>query len=202
MKLVEPCRKQNFRNSTYDLTIGEIFPMGADYEENTGSLSEFWLEPSAMVAVRTMERVVLPSHVTGLATLKTSLTHDGLLCLNVGVIDPGYDGHLSAFLVNFSRRSRKISLNDHLLRVLFFQHNSVLALESWKNSKGDYQRFLANKSENEFSNTFLDAQGLAELSKKNALKVILDAFFSRWINVVSTVVAFVSLAVAVLSYLK
>ncbi|NOE18830.1 hypothetical protein GS634_11930 [Ruegeria atlantica] len=200
--LVVPCIKENFKNSTYDLTIGEIFPMGTESKESGRGLNEYWLEPSSMVAVRTTEKVVLPSHVTGLATLVTSLTHDGLLCLNVGVIDPGYDGHISAFLVNFSSRPRKIALNHRLLRVLFFTHNTVQKLEPLKNQKATYQSFLKNKASNEFSNTFLDSAGLTELARKSAWKVVLDAFFSKWINVVSVLIAVLSLAVAVITYLS
>lgn len=198
--LVVPCSTENFKNSTYDLTIGEIFPMGYDEKQRQSGLNEYWVEPSSMVAVRTTEKVVLPSHVTGLATLVTSMTHDGLLCLNVGIIDPGYDGHLSAFLVNFSRRSRKVSLNDRLFRVLFFEHNTVRDPKPWENSKANYQAFLKNKTSNEFSSTFLDVKGIVELSKKSAWKVILDAFFSRGLNVLSAVVAMFSLIVAVVTY--
>ncbi|MGR3614611.1 MAG: dCTP deaminase domain-containing protein [Paracoccaceae bacterium] len=162
-------------------------------------MNEYWLEPSSMVAVRTTERVVLPSHVTGLATLVTSLTHDGLLCLNVGVIDPGYDGHISAFLVNFSSRPRKIALNKRLLRVLFFTHNTVQNLNAWENKKATYQTFLENKASKEFSSTFLDSAGLAELARKSAWKVVLDAFFSRYLNVFCAAIAVLSIAIAYFS---
>ena len=126
LKLVRPCSESNIKNSTCEVTIGEFFTMGGGDRKKPTGLNEVWIEPSCMVAVRTTERVVLPPNITGLATLVTTLTHEGLLCLNVGVIDPGYDGHLSAFLVNFSRRSRRISLNDRLFRVLFFEHEELI----------------------------------------------------------------------------
>lgn len=199
LQLVRPCTKDKLKNSTCDLTIGEFFLMGDEESETLKGLDEVWIEPSCMIAVRTMERVVLPEHVTGLATLVTSLTHDGLLCLNVGVVDPGYDGHLSAFLVNFSRRPRKIALNERLFRVLFFEHTKLTNCQPWVNEKADYQKFLNNKSQNEFATTFLDVAGITELAKKSAWKIVLNGLASRWLSIV---IALISMIIAGLSYFK
>lgn len=167
---MRPRSESNIKNSTCDLTIGEFFITGGSDGKIPTGLDEVWIEPSCMVAVWTTERVVLPPNVTGLATLVTTLTHDGLLCLSVGVIDPGYDGHLSAFLLNFSRRSRKISLNDRLFRVLFFEHEELSRCDPWTNPKDEYNKMLSNKSRNEFANTFLDVAGITELAEKSAIQ--------------------------------
>ncbi|MEP2531218.1 hypothetical protein [Shimia sp.] len=202
LELVRPCNQENLKNSTFDLTIGELFPMGLDGGTKAQSLDEFWLEPSCMLAVRTTERIVLPDNVTGLATLVTSLTHDGLLCLNVGIIDPGYDGHLSAYLVNFSRRPRKICLRNRLFRVLFFEHNPISKLEPWVYPKLEYQAALTNRATNEFSKTFLDFNGITELAEKSAWKIVLESATSKWLPPISLIVAILSLGVAAFSYYK
>ncbi|MEJ6397246.1 dCTP deaminase domain-containing protein [Yoonia sp. 208BN28-4] len=200
-KLVQPCEPHNLKNSTCDLTIGQFYPMGQNRSKGASpSQNDYWVEPGAMVAVRTLERVALPSSVTGLATLVTSLTHEGLLCLNVGVIDPGYDGHLSAFLVNFSRRPRKLSLNDRLFRVLFFEHGEVSELLPLENTKEEYHRFLLGKSENEFATTFLDVAGITKLAEQTAWKIVLNAFFSKWVAPLSLLIALASMIFAALTY--
>jgi deoxycytidine triphosphate deaminase len=200
MKLVQPCTLDNLKNSTCDLTIGDFYIMGEHPEEKIEGLNEVWIEPSSMIAIRTMERVVLPDTVTGMATLVTSLTHEGLLCLNVGIIDPGYDGHLSAFLVNFSRRPRKIALGDRLLRVIFFEHEQLSNCKPWLNPKEDYQRFLGAKASNEFATTFLDVNRITDLAEKSAWKIVLNAVLNRWIAPVSLFIALISMIFAGLSY--
>ena len=200
MKLIQPSSEENLKNSTCDLTIGEFFPMGGARTLSHISAHEIWIEPSSMVAVRSKEKVVLPSTITGLATLVTSLTQEGLLCLNVGVVDPGYDGHLSAFLVNFSRRPRKIALNDRLFRVIFFEHDEPLKVEPWINTKRDYQNFLQSKAQNEFAESFLDVAGIAELAERSAWQIVLNSVLNRWVAPVSLLIAIVSMVFAALSY--
>jgi deoxycytidine triphosphate deaminase len=202
MQLVRPCTEDNLKNSTCDLTIGEFYPMGEQSNEVVKGLNEVWIEPSSMLAVRTKEHVVLPETVTGIATLVTSLTHEGLLCLNVGVVDPGYDGHLSAFLVNFSRRPRKIALNDRLFRVLFFEHDQLTNCKPWINSKDDYHKFLNGKAQNEFATTFLDVDGITALAENSAWKVVLNAVLNRWIAPVSLFIAVISMIIAGISYFE
>ena len=60
------------------------------------------MPPQGIVQVVSSERVKVPSTITGLATVKTSLCNEGLLALNIGIIDPGYEGAISSFLLNFS----------------------------------------------------------------------------------------------------
>jgi deoxycytidine triphosphate deaminase len=69
---------QNLKNSTYDLTVGEIIPIGKDAmrarirarargEHPPGT---HYLEPREMVWVLSAEEFRMPNNVTGLATLR------------------------------------------------------------------------------------------------------------------------------------
>jgi deoxycytidine triphosphate deaminase len=50
------------------------------------------LEPREMVWILSKEEFALPKDVTGFATLRTTFTKQGILALNVGIIDPFLTG--------------------------------------------------------------------------------------------------------------
>src|SRR3984893_17408438 len=87
---------ENLKNSTYDLTVGEIIPIGKEAvraralarAQREEPLTTYFLEPREMVWVLSKEEFDLPKDVTGLATLRTTFTKQGILALNVGIIDP------------------------------------------------------------------------------------------------------------------
>lgn len=112
------------KHSTYDLTIGEIFPAG---EKNNAVEKDelFFLKPRQTVLVLSNEEFGLPGTVTGIATLRTTLTKKGLLALNVGVIDPYFNGPISTTLINFSENEVPIKIGMPFFRVLFLEHDDT-----------------------------------------------------------------------------
>ena len=172
LNIVTPAESLQLKNSTCDLTIGKIIPMASesrDWDPRSGS---FWLNPSHMVSVVTKQTLTLPAHVTGMATLVTTLTKEGILCLNVGVIDPGYDGPLGATLVNFSNKPREIKLNARLFRVLFIDHKPIENLSRTTIHPVTYASDIAARSKNEFSETFLDVKGIVRLAEKHSIDLL------------------------------
>lgn len=105
------------RSTTYDATVGLIVRSGRALKANT-----FTLPPRGIVWVISKERFHLPNTVTGLATLRTTWTHQGVLALNVGIIDPGWEGPLATALVNLSNSDFDISVGDPFFRVVFNRH--------------------------------------------------------------------------------
>lgn len=172
--LISPDNQVQLRNSTCDLTIGNIFPTGVEIKGRGEEKSVFWLKPNHMVYVVSQQRVTLPDNVTGLASLVTTLTKEGILCLNTGIIDAGYDGHIGATLVNFSNKERPIKLNDRLFRVLFFQHAKLENCEHIRIEKADYLAGSKQKNSDEFNETFLDVFGLLKQAEANAWRVVWD----------------------------
>lgn len=170
--LVSPKNQVRLRNSTCDLTIGNIFPTGTATKGHGEARSVFWLKPNHMVFVVSQQRVTLPNNVTGLASLVTTLTKKGILCLNTGIIDPGYDGHVGATLVNFSNKERPIELNERLFRVLFIQHNELNDCVPVRVEKSDYLATSRQQSCDEFDQTFLDVFGLLKQAEASAWRVV------------------------------
>jgi deoxycytidine triphosphate deaminase len=86
LQLVTGATRDNLKHGTLDLTIGSIVPIGKEVEAKKKQISEdgtCFLEPREMVLVLSKEEFNMPSNVTGLATLKTAFTKDGILALNV-----------------------------------------------------------------------------------------------------------------------
>ncbi len=202
--LVSPVDGENLKNSTFDLTIGEIFPMEAahlsDWPGNS-PLDSFYLRPQHMVNVTSLQRLKLPDNVTGIATLVTTLTSKGILCLNVGVIDPGYDGRLSATLVNFSNRDRKIEIGDRLFRVLFFKHAAIKNLKPAKIENIDHSRKVWHRSRDEYYETFLNVKGIHEEARKEAWSIVFSTFLTKYFPVLISIFSlFVALIGVYFSY--
>ncbi|WP_210527157.1 dCTP deaminase domain-containing protein [Rubellimicrobium arenae] len=187
--LVSPASQIQTKNSTCDLTVGRIFPAGPDSVEWSNDSDEIWLKPSHMVSVVTSQRLSLPADVTGLATLVTSLTQEGILCLNVGVVDPGYDGPLGATLVNFSNKERRIYVGQRLFRVLFIQHSPIKKLEPFVQHPTTYGYKVAQRSRNQFSETFLDVKSLRRAAEDHAWRVVLGSIMRNWVPLLAIILA-------------
>lgn len=148
------------RPTTYDATVGCIIQEGREINE-----TNFKLPPRGIVWVISAETFDVPDDATGLATLRTTWTHDGLLALNVGIVDPGWRGQLAAAVVNFSQDSFMISKGDGFLRVVFHGHSASGAQRVTKTEE-QYKREILSKS-TKFSSTFLHMDKLvSEVSDK------------------------------------
>src|SRR6267143_781828 len=87
----------SFRAASYDVRVGKfIAPRGATVES-------YALPAQGIIDVISCERVCIPHDLAGFAMVKTSLCNEGILALNIGVLDPGWDGPISSFLVNFGK---------------------------------------------------------------------------------------------------
>jgi deoxycytidine triphosphate deaminase len=107
--LIHEGTDHNLKNSTFDLTIGQIIPIGKRAflsRRNRDLLAMYFLEPREMVWVLSKEEFSMPANVTGFATLRTTFTKQGILALNVGIIDPMFHGQISTALITFFRSAK------------------------------------------------------------------------------------------------
>jgi deoxycytidine triphosphate deaminase len=153
--LVVGAQSTGERDSTYDATVGEIVERGKIISEPT-----FTLQPRHIVWIVSKESFRLPDSVTGLATLRTTWTHSGVLALNIGVVDPGWQGPLAAAIVNFSNEDFHITKGDTFLRLLFLEHKGTSAPSKMRTAP-DYLRDIVDRSKH-FSTTFLNMGALVD----------------------------------------
>jgi deoxycytidine triphosphate deaminase len=177
--------------TTYNATVREIISEGKIISEG-----HFDLPPRGIVWVVSNEEFELPETVTGLATLKTTWTHDGILALNVGIVDPGWYGPLAAALVNFSKHPFPIKKDAQFLRIAFHKHNKT-GVGVTREEMDRYISRIKDKSA-KTPDTFLDIKALSQQ--------VIDEVFTlprwlTWLTRAGLVVAVVGLAVAFLAIL-
>jgi dUTPase len=156
------------------LTIGHIVPIGKEAikaRDKDGEAKVYYIEPREMVWVLSKEEFRLPATVTGIATLKTSSTKLGLLALNVGIIDPLFEGPISTALINFSDKPRRIAVGERFFRIAFFEHADVsnFHAEDEKTERNTYLKDLETASYSDFSPSFLNIPSFDD-----------DYYFSRF----------------------
>ena len=163
-KIVNVTDGVGFRDTTYDATVGKIISEGKECEGET-----FTLPPRGIVWVVSAETFNIPSDITGLATLKTQWTHAGVLALNVGVVDPGWNGPLSTALVNFSNSNFSIEKGAPFFRLLFHSHvDTGVATKTFE--MNDYVKDTVSRSR-QFASSFLNMESLTKEVSENVLKM-------------------------------
>jgi len=136
MSLVDSAVEAHFRASTYDLSVGEIIP--DDGEEFGGN--DFSLPSGGMVRVVSKELLKLPDTITGHVLLKNDLCKRGVLAINIGVVDPGFEGPISSNLINFGRGPCTIKKGTSFLRVSF--HRCPASTKAQKSEKHTREAYL------------------------------------------------------------
>ncbi len=151
MGLVVDAVDAQFRDVGYDLTVGKIIdPNGNEHAK------QFGVPPSGIVEVISKERLNLPTDICGFAHIKTSMVQQGLLPLNMGIVDPGWHGRLSATLVNFGdNQDRLVQIGDPFLRLTFVKYVTRDTVSVPPYDEGDYLRTRVRKVREYFGDTFL-----------------------------------------------
>jgi deoxycytidine triphosphate deaminase len=182
--LVQNQSSKGIRDTTYDATVGEII-----YQGKTHDGQSYVLPTRGMVWVVSNEKFVIPNDITGLATLRTTWTHNGILALNVGIIDPGWNGHLATALVNFSNTNFEIE-RGAFLRVLFLSHAKTNAKDILTDRK-TYLNQIRDKS-SKIPSTFLDLESLADEVLK---RIYGSSIFANWLTRFGFILAFLAVIV-------
>ena len=130
--LIENGIQSGFRAASYDLRVGAILEAPKEDKRSSGSAAEdirvstgFSLRPQGMVRVISRERVKLPDNIVGYTLTKNGLSNQGILAINIGIIDPGYEGPISSTLINFGKRTYQITPETSFLRLTFHEINET-----------------------------------------------------------------------------
>lgn len=187
--LLRGAKEENLKNSTYDLTIGDIFAVGrtnVKMRRSKGGPDRYFIEPREMVFVLSRERFQLPANVTGLATLRTTFTKDGLLAMNVGIVDPLFSGPISTALLNFSDRPVEIYVGQKFFRVVFFEHDDVSDYRPQTDEsvvQDTYVKELEKKAYSEFPRTYLNVPSSDdEFYYRNFWKMLYLGLTAGWLG--------------------
>lgn len=110
--------------ATLDLSVGRIYQpeQAPDQLGGVGKpRTRLNLEQGQTALVETLEHVNLPSNVIAIGFPPASVTTNGLLMINPGVIDPGYSGPLRCTVINMGKTPYLLENRSRILRLVFFR---------------------------------------------------------------------------------
>jgi len=184
--LIENGDDKLFRASTYDLSVGDIIPAEAGAQPVQESYS---LPPGGMVRVVAKEFLRLPETITGHALLKNELCTKGVLAINIGVVDPGFEGPISSTLINFGRQDFLVEKGTPFLRVSF--HRCPLSPKAKVSAKYDREAYLKRVKQEVLAYsgpTFLNMDATAADAAQTAFDSFKTALFG-WAALAAVLVA-------------
>jgi deoxycytidine triphosphate deaminase len=114
----------SYRAASYDLRIGRVIAIQSENSKLIEQNEFFLLPAQGMAEVVSLETVRVPDDVAGYASVMTRSARQGLLPLNTGIVDPGYEGRLSATVVNFGRTELNLKRGAPFLRLTFHRYST------------------------------------------------------------------------------
>jgi deoxycytidine triphosphate deaminase len=183
-----------YRASTYDLSVGVIIKPGTG-EKSASIVDDYELKPGGTVKVVSKELLKMPDTITAHVLLKNELCRQGILAINIGVVDPGFEGPIASTLLNFGRQDFPIKKGDPFLRVSFHRcPESPLARKSAKYSRDDYLRRVREEVQAYAAETFLNLDVATERAAQRAF-----GSFQQTLVVWATIAAIFLTIVAILA---
>jgi len=178
----------NYGNGSYTIKVGEIITVDGKQHDS------FSIEPQGMVILISNESFNLPLNVIGNATIKNSISNSGLLAINIGIVDPGYNGHISSTLINFGKNSYDINKGTDFIRLTFHEFvtpNKVLPVPDDINvTKEKYIKRKKNDARIYLDETFLSLNTVEKKIRKNVTETIVRYGFAISIAVTTIALLF------------
>lgn len=131
--------KNNPEGAGFDLRMSEVYELEGDgflgveerdtpnvklVAKNDETKSErensFTFEPGKYYLIKTMEKVNLPTTVSGIIFPRTTLFRSGLGLFN-GIVQPGYSGELTFGICNLGKSNITVSLGARVVHITFHE---------------------------------------------------------------------------------
>jgi len=142
IKLVENLCDRELNNpegAGFDLRLGEVYELSGDgflgveerntpainllakYEEGKDEKDNcFIFEPGKYYLVKTIEKVNLPTTLSGVIFPRTTMFRSGIGLFN-GVVQPGYSGELTFGVCNLGKSNIKVSFGARVVHITFHE---------------------------------------------------------------------------------
>tara|TARA_R110002033_G_scaffold153429_1_gene189931 strand:- start:4995 stop:5849 length:855 start_codon:yes stop_codon:yes gene_type:complete len=120
--------EQNFEPASYDLRIGTIYKDGkiisAEHPKSPHYFTK--IKPSEIVTFHTLEKVKIPHNCCGTVFALNSYSSSGLLILNPGHIDPGFEGYISVCAINLSEQEFDVDLGKEIFTLIVEELDEIV----------------------------------------------------------------------------
>jgi len=185
----------SFKNASYDLRIDRIIVIND--KEDRDNVETYTIPPQGMVVATSQEIFQLPEDIIAYTTVKNGLSIKGLMVINVGLIDPKYEGPISSALINFGNKPVTIKKNDLFLRITFYEFSKpqIDLSKEIKFSKEGYYNHRKDSSNAHLDNTFLSLKLVTDdvLHRINQIRKEENIAFYSKITGIALIIAAISL---------
>lgn len=189
-----------FKAASYNPRIGKILTPKGD------ELTTYVLPPLGTVEVVSIEEFRLTGDVAGYATVKTSLCNNGILAINIGLLDPLWKGPISRTLINFGRHAYLLQAEAEFLRITFHEYLPQKDVPKPSAPILSHQEYVADRKQKvlqHLSETFLDLeQKTRQITQSVASEVLTEwrRGFLTWVPVAAVSVAGLAFVLAILAF--
>jgi hypothetical protein len=164
----------NLFSCGYRLGIGQIFEPGTGKQLMKDDFVGLKIPPNGTAIVMTKEKVKMPGNIYGAYYPTFELAQHGILMLNAAIVEPGYEGYLSCYFVNFSSETFCLTKDKSIAKIVFNELSGMPdagKINALTLDEDKYKRSLFTQA-NKFSKSFLDINGLGEkISEKTEKSV-------------------------------
>jgi deoxycytidine triphosphate deaminase len=195
-KLLRRAINEKYVGASYNLTIGEIVTMEGKKHD------EYMLPPRGMVLIVSHELFNMPDNIIGYTTVKNGLSINGIMAINIGIVDPEWNKPISSLIINFGSTSHHLATGETFLRITFHEYNGYKKKDldkienySTQADDGEYKNYVKERRKqamSNLSNTFLS---ISQIKKEIARKVM-----KRFLIQAGVIVVIISILGFLLSY--
>lgn len=125
----------------------------------TAGLSEptdsYDIPPGELVWIRTRENVAMPEDVCAFWWQTNTLSKQGLMLVNMSMVEPGYQGPLACLFMNFGRHAVEIGPDSIVAKLVFMRTQNVDSPLDLAMQRDEYDRRLVSSAKGAPA-TFLD----------------------------------------------
>jgi deoxycytidine triphosphate deaminase len=108
---VQPC--------SYDLRIGTIFSENKILKKPSTDEDSVILVPGGIISLFTLEELDLPDNIAATAFAMNEMSSQGVLVLNPGHVDPGFQGPLTVRIINIRETAKALAFGTPIFTVIF-----------------------------------------------------------------------------------
>jgi deoxycytidine triphosphate deaminase len=90
-----------------------------DWTASTVASDVYRIKPGELIWVRTVERVAMPDDICAFWWQTNRLSRQGLMLVNMSMVEPGYHGPLACLFVNFGREAVPLRPDTVIAKLVF-----------------------------------------------------------------------------------
>lgn len=178
------------------------------FEPGSRRQSTATLKPGQMMFVVTHEEVNMPMDLCGTVYSRNSLALDGILALNAGHVDPGYQGPITIKLINLSSVDYTLTLGEPIYTIVFTRVDQPEDPLMTKNiySHERMEKRVIKATNIGLSNALYDLALLRDFVKKDEFGKSLGRWLFKtlwgWVAFIISILAATASVLKIIDYIK